>query len=391
MQQLSRCFVVAIVLVGALVAGCNTGPDHLGHNDPASQDFDPLVFPWEGQLGDPAQAGGDDFGSTAAILIDSNYIQIGDIRAATGAPLEYFNLHEGRVTIKIKDANDDNLNWDGSIEANLRSVVNLAADRTSVISLAWPGAWFTAAIFDLPSELSVINANSWIPAGQDAYPAMALVEVYIDGNSTPLHTSRFRITGGLGIPNDLADPSIWGQATLQEDLESQRMIRLRGKRGAQGQMFYEGQPPIGALEFDLEYLTVCARNMRAYPSTDAANATAIIGPPTEYFSRETVHVVMVDPKGIEIPFLQDLPPYITTDPTLAGQGPFIDLAFDEDPMWDCDSMIPDPSYWTISNLLVTDLSGDVILERSGEVPVDTTDAPDSNAVLRLYAMVVESP
>ena len=64
--------------------GCNVGPDN------SFADLQPLVFPSEGRLG---TAG---WGSTAAVVIDSNYLDFAD-------DWEFHDLHKSRVKINVTD------------------------------------------------------------------------------------------------------------------------------------------------------------------------------------------------------------------------------------------------------------------------------------------------
>lgn len=370
MHRVNRYAGVAIALIAALTFGCNRGPDGGG------SDTDPLVFPWEGRLGTPTTENPEGWGSTAAVLIDSPYLPILDA-------WEFLDLHKERVTIKIADAEPGPGHyWDPPVEAHLRSVFNLGPARTSKRAESWPGFWFTTALFDLPSEAALGSPSE--------YPFTVFVQVFVDG--VLVYEPRFEITGASGVPNPLADESIYGQGGFQESLEPQRMIRLRGKRfnpeknsEDEKKWFYPGQDPIGAVEFDLEYITVCVSAIRPYPSTEAANATAIVGPPTPSGDhRETVHVVMVDPKGIELQFLDESHPFAQF---LAGQGPMIDLAVDDVPVYHCN--IGSPAAFKISNLLVTNLDGQEIVRVDGVVKVDTDSAPNSDASLRLYAVQVD--
>jgi hypothetical protein len=353
--------------MGSVAFGCNKGPDDGGLI------VNPVVFPWEGALG----PGTTDPGSTAAMLIDSNYLNGVD-------GWEYLNLDTTRIAIEIADGEPNSAPDWGTLAGgdpvfvNLRSVFNLGPTPTSKRHVFQPGFWFTVALFDLPSAEDL----NWSTGPGD--PEMAILKVYVDGALTGIE-SRFRITGDNGKPNPLADESIGGQENFQASLEPQRMIRLRGKRGTG--KFNPSAEPIGSVEFDLEYSTDCLSGLHPYPSTEASNATAIVGPAVPTVgSLETVRVVMVDPKGFDLVF--NTPEYPgTVDVTLAGDGPMLDLAVDDVP-GECDLGDPLDIGLTISNVLVTDINGETLVG-PGAGGVDTADNPDDNAVFRLYGVNVD--
>jgi len=125
--------LVATVVGMGLSFGCNEGPDGNGATT------DPLVYPWEGQLGRD-----DGWGSTMAILIDSSHI-LGD------ATLEYHNLDADRIDLElVDDGTTDGIEWSNPVPVNLRYVFNLGPTRSSEIARALPGFNFTVAVFDLP-------------------------------------------------------------------------------------------------------------------------------------------------------------------------------------------------------------------------------------------------
>lgn len=363
---------LVVAIVGLAGIGCNRGPDGAGLVT------DAVAYPWEGELGP-----GTDLGSTVAMVIDSNYLTEVDA-------WESYTLDTSRVTIKITDPSPAaKPNWDADVVVTPRSVFNIGPTRTSKRHAFQPGFWFTVVLFDLPGE----DDLGWDPVdpGGDPEEAIALLQLRVDGVDYGYRQSRFRIMGNKGrpdpLPNPLADETIGGQEDFQASLEQQRMIRLRGKRG-EGK-FSESQEDIGGLEFDIQYDTNCLDIVHAYPSSDASNATAIVGPP-DYpeANPRKVHVIMVDPKGIDLAFLHWTVYPGTVDQTLAGQGPMLDLAGygTAGGVDGCD--IADPANFEISNLLVTDIHGAELIREPDVVLVDTTDSPDSDAIFRMYAVDV---
>lgn len=342
MSVRARCigFWALVALAGAL--GCNTGPDGQGV-------YEPMVFPWEGRLGE----GGP--GSTIAVLIDSNYAPY-DIT-------ENYDLHRDRVGVALVDADPATApNWDPPVEVTPRAVFNVGSPPGSIRSLGSPGTWVTVALFDLPPASSF----SFLPSD---YPVATRLQVSVDG--LPLRTSDFQIIGESGTPNPLHEifPAGWVSG-----LEPQRMIRLRLKRGAELNPD-AGHGSIGAVEFDFEYDPACVDAVRAYPDTDFVAATAMVGVAAagETPGWDRVHVVLLDPKGVDLPYLNDSEdPPVIADETVAGQGPILSLAIDGDPA----CLLSDPGVRAIRNLRVTDVDGVAIL--------DDTGLGDSEARLALF-------
>jgi len=369
--------LVATVVGMGLSFGCNEGPDGNGATT------DPLVYPWEGQLGRD-----DGWGSTMAILIDSSHI-LGD------ATLEYHNLDADRIDLElVDDGTTDGIEWSNPVPVNLRYVFNLGPTRSSEIARALPGFNFTVAVFDLPPA----SDSEFTITGSGPFEAMGEIDVYVDGGGSPVHTSRIVLTGIEGYPNPLGDPSIFGQGDLMDDLGAQRMIRLQPKRDdpdttteVEGP-FYEGMGTIGSIEFDFEYSSLCNHTPRVYPANDASNALAYAGPFTFTGTgyRYAGHVVIVDPKGINVAFEESQPPTIIRDETLAGTGPIIDIAFNDNVAYTCDITEESPpnTIWKVSNLLVTALDGTVLVDESGVLVLDTPEDPSSDAAFRMYAVDV---
>ncbi len=362
--------LVLLALVSAIIAvGCNQGPN--GQTEPAQ-----LLFPWEGQLGDTST------GTTVAIVLDSEYIPFFDSH-------EFHNLHTDRVRIWLSNVAPDV--WD-SVEIIPRSVFSLAVPPSSKRHLTQPGASVTIALFDLP------NASA-VPLAPQT-PFVANVEVWIDQVAVATPTPEFLITGVSGTSNPIVADSI---AALYPEfdeflpsLEPQRMIRLRGKRGLSGDdLFYIGQNAIAGIEFDFIYPSDCLNNLRAYARTEASNATVFVGAPVvdAMAGLETVKVILTDPKGFDLGFLLDFPTYNNADTTLAGTGPLLDLAFDDEMGSTCldPGVFPDefPSEFAIENLFVTDVNGMPIIGPLTTVKIDSGAATDSLALFRIYPVDVE--
>jgi hypothetical protein len=350
---------------------CTVGPDS------SFTDLQPLVFPAEGQLGP-----GENEGSTIAIVIDSNRIDGFDIG-------EKYDLDLNKVQVGLRK---------GTVTGCVgkRGVFSLQAPPSSYLHKTRPGAYFTFLIVDLPGSdgSSGCGFDPGLP-----YPYTATLEVWIDGALA--FAPRVRITGENGAPSELLDPDLdpeWQDAgpyagIWMLDAQTQPLLRFRPKRAAG--TFQPGQPAIGAMKFRYVTNDGCLTALRAYPASDAANATILVSPPYEWppegGNLDAYDVVLIDPKGIDLEYLQDLPGLDTTDETLAGEGPILDLAPDFDPglNWE------DPEVWAacfqqgghpdynIEDLQVYDLDGNELFE-VGSVQVDTTEVPSQSAHLRVY-------
>ena len=110
------------------------------------------------------------------------------------------------------------------------------------------------------------------------------------------------------------------------------MRAVRANGGAEG---FEDDWVIGGVEFDLQYLA-CMGNPRVFPDSDASRGVAVLGPP-----------------GCGAPWF-----------TSAGEGPFIEIALDRQGPVVCTKLTP--IVFKVENLLVTDVNGEVLLDRRGE-------------------------
>ena len=385
--KIARC-LGAIGMVASLASGCTVGPDS------SFTDYQPLVFPDGGFLG------GSGWGSTAAVVLDSNYFDLG-YGGGCGSPpqpppeaasenYELYDLHAGRINIFLAfpwvpppgggcgggTGMPDNAFSDAPV--NIRSVFSIGATRNSQLAQQAPGAELTVVVFDLPPR-SVVNA----PAGF-SYPFTALLRVEIDG--LPYFEPRITIWGDNGSPNAVVDALILSLKGISPDaLEPRPTLRLRGKRGAG--KFLASQGVLSAVEFDFLYDTSCIAAVRGFPATEAANGTVVVGPAAPAGGGfDTAHVMMLVPEGFSLTFQNDEGDGNLIDETLAGHGPFLDLALDYAPGASCSLL--DTSVFGIQNLSVVDLNGSSVLSRSGSVPMDSVAEPLSEAVLRFYPVDV---
>lgn len=364
-----RWVAVGIAAMGFVSAGCNNGPYGTGAN------YDPLLFPWNGEFGPGSAAG-----STHAFVIDSNYMNVTDA-------WEGLDLNSDRVTVTLFDDEADGYNWP-PIEVGVRSVFNLAPTRTSRQASIQPGVWFTVVLFDMPSFNDVDAGSS---GAGPIYPLTARLQV-TRADSPLMFWADVEITGENGKPNPMADPAIGGQELLMFDLVQRRMIRLRGKRGdpaVPGEAkFYASNGDIGGIEFDFRYDPNCLDDIEVFPNTEASNATALVGPVSgPVAGMETVHVVLVDPKGIQLVFLQEVPFNPSwVDETLAGTGPLLDLVGTKPTMSTCDITYPSQSDFVIENLVVTDVDGVELINEPAPTFDNVADVPDPNATFRVYGV-----
>jgi hypothetical protein len=317
----------------------------------------PLVFPNEGRTG-----ANDDPGSTAAIMVDSNYIPLDD-------PDEWHDLTHHRVKVWIRDQ----AGFDFLVkEANVRAVFNLRPDSWSEWGLAQHGISGVVVLFDLPSDAAL---------GSPTYPQDVWVEVVIVDPplaAPPAYALRkapFRLTGSGGSPQPVLAPGIWtgGEAEWLE--AKQPVVRLRAKRNG----FAAGQV-IGSIEFDFTYnvgpFANCVASVAAAREATEAHGVTMVGPKVG----DTQRIVLISPDGFNLTFLED--PFVH-DPALAGEGPFLDLLIEETTT-PCD-LSSSADWFTVENLKVSNRDG-VLLFSEDDVEVDlpAPSTPNPGATFRAY-------
>lgn len=353
MSTRSVCAAVIVWVTCALA--CSVGPDS------SFTDLQPLVFPAQAELGAETP------GSTVAVFLDSNYLWPADIA-------ELHSLDASRVALKLRK------DTEVSDDLFVRTLFSVQAPPNSVAHLERPGATVTLALVDLPHSVGVGGFDPGV-----AFPYTAILEVWIDGALA--FEPRITITGADGVPNEILDVGF--KSVNSEELwtaRSQPTLRFRPKR-APG-TFAIGQAPIGAIEFDFVTPDDCLQSLRVYPASEAANATAIVSEGTDggEVEGEWYHVVLIDPKGIDLVYLEDEVVLDTTDETLAGQGPILDLSFAFDPESVEDETcagIASPEIFSIERLGVYDVNGNLLFWVQ-EPTVDTVAAPSATATLRVY-------
>jgi hypothetical protein len=201
---------------------------------------------------------------------------------------------------------------------------------------------------------------------------------------------RFIVTGKTGKPNPLADVSFGSEATVNAALEVRPTLRLRAKRGTE--LFQPGQPAYGGMEFTIAYLKTCINSVEAFPATEAADATAVVGPVLgNAFGYDVVKAVVIDPKGFSLTYLSDTPPNEATDETLAGEGPLVDIVVNWKATTNTACRLTNPALIQLGALSVSDVDGNEVFAVPGTLPVDTTAAPVANAVFRTYAVDLPPP
>jgi hypothetical protein len=342
---------VGLVLMLTTSLGCNVGPDS------GFTDLQPLVFPSEGRLGDGS------FGSTAAVIVDSNYMEGAD-------DWEFHDLHKARVSILVSDP-APSPGWTDA-PARVRQVFSMQTPPNSAISPTRPGAAMTVVVFDLPDQAAL---NSPVA------PLTVLLKILIDGVLT--YEPRFRVTGTGATPESFFDPSIF-TGNINTWLQPQPTVRLRGKRLTGS--FEPGMPSIAALDLYFLYDPACIATVRAYGATEATGATALVGPETNFFGETKYrHVSLFDPSGFDLAFLTDS----GADQTLAGEGPLLDLAVDLQVGSGC--TVSDPDVYGIIGLRAADVDGNWIFNIPTQIEIDTADAPSATALLRAYEVDLPAP
>ena len=348
----------AILTLLLLVIGCTEGPS-------GTNGAQPLLFPWEGQLGN----GGE--GSTVSIVIDSNYIPDFDA-------YEIHDLHTDRVEVVLSDP----LSVWSDVTIPVRSVFPIQAANNSSRGRTHPGSTVTVAFFNLPDEATV--ASGLTP------PYDAQLQVLIDGTPVShLGPSDFQIVGHDGIPNPIVSltiPNTGVTATTRDGkLSPLSTLRLRLKRA----YFPAGGADIGGVEMTVRVRSACAFGFVPVAASEGVSGTVTAGP---VFATDATHgsirLVYVNPDGMDLSYESGA----FADTSLAGTGPFLDLTMN----WalnalsnpDCDVM--DPTLLIVSDLVVTDVDGNEMLNEPNVV-VDTEDLPDVGAHMRRYPVDVPPP
>jgi hypothetical protein len=351
--------LVHIGMLSGLLLGCTVGPD------PSYTDLQPLVFPAEGRLGELGGAG-----SSVMVMIDSNAM---GTTADSYDASERLDLDVERITASLRDP---------ATAATTEAWVRTFFSAELAPNVAWhnvmQGGSASIAIIDLPASDALATTTP--------YPFTAILDIAIDGNV--VFQPRITITGGTGKPTELVSPTLFNgslENLLRPTLGQPFLVRVRPKR-ATG-TFAPGGPFIGGIEFDVTYPSNCYFDVYPTPASDAANATAIASEPQPAGAGLLrTHIAAVDPRGIELAFLSDIPGFDTVDETLAGEGPILDLLF-EDAQGGCTLSA---TQFTFSNLRVADINGNLMFS----VPspsADTAANPSPSANLRLYTVEYPAP
>ena len=360
MTSWSARVFISIFFSGWLAVGCNLGP-----NGNATE-YQPLLFPSEGQLGDTS------VGTTVAMIVDSNYIEGSDV-------LEIHDLHRDRAQVLVSEPVGGA--WTDA-PANLRRVFPIQAPSNTVAGQIRPGLTATIVLFDLPSANALNNPST--------FPLTVLLKVLIDGQEDL--SAEFNVLGASGTRTALIDPlldiAVFGQLNSPlGQLAPQPMIRLRGKRGPG--MFEASQRRIGGIEFLFTWDRTCITVVRPYPATEAAEATALVGPYSPVVGNlRSAKVTLLHPAGFRPQYLASASGTPTADETLAGTGPFLDLGFTLQGNSSCS--LDSPNIFSISDFRAYDISGNLLID-SASVELDTEEAPSSSALLRKYPVTIPPP
>ena len=337
----------------------------------------PTVFPNEGRPGgdmtsDPEEPPP---GTTVAMMIDSNYLPLADKD-------EWHDIHPGRIEVWFRDDGNSTPPITET-KATVRSVFDLEPDNWSIINLVQPGIWGTVVLFDLPSHIELLGPG----IDEGIYPFDVTVFVKVDGMevqaSVAMRETPFTLTSWDGAPQELMWADYWGgQETWLQGMPLS-MVRLRGKRIA-----FEAGQLIGSMEFDFSSSTcdVEVLGARLRSEADWTSNLALVAA-RGVNAGDPQRVTLISPTGFALTHLTVPVGYF--DNTLAGQGPFLDLAIAENDS--CDADATDPPWFTIEHLTVTDLDGVAIdpdqtqaLDDLTPVGVDYPDAADPDAIFRAY-------
>lgn len=298
------------------------------------------VFPGEARLG-----------ASAMISLDSDVFNSGDV---TG-------LHEisrANLTLRVDDES-------GGVTVSPTAVFSVRGSRSSQHA----GQEVKLAYFDLPASLDL---------GGLGYPYTTEITPVVDG--TDGFPGSITIIGEGGQPTPLG---VAGNLTpnLHVELESRDLIRLRARHSDGVSVgFNDGETTwtIGAMEFDVLYTPLCITHPNFTTSGAASWGLLTKGPWIPVGSLQaTYHLVFIDPNGFQIP-------QGVANPSAAGEGPIIDIAFtwpNSPPACGTIQQTAD-SHLVLSNLYVTDPDGNTLIDERDAVPDQSEDYFDLYVIER---------
>lgn len=338
-----------LALCGALA--CTWGHEQETPGSPY-REARPVVFPGEAYLG-----------ATVLIAIDSNYIPVVD-------NWERHDLHRDRVRVVLDDDSGD------GAPAHVRSVFDVNSGRSSTIAEDGRlGDWLTVAMVDLPTQAEADLGTS--------FPQFRELIVEIDGEQVTEFRGLVKVLGFENPGNLTGIPTVFDGFPvldpIEETLEPQTVLRLRAVAQTPSNEGFDTAWTIGGLELAIRYEGSCLiapgdegfgeHPPRAYSNSEAVAAFAAFGPalsqeqkddlgldgnPRAFADPIVQRLMVADPSGIA--FASGINP----DPTVLGQGPFLDLAFDRTGDPTCTQGLAD--YVEILNLAVYDPDGDTLLD-----------------------------
>jgi len=194
------------------------------------------------------------------------------------------------------------------------------------------------ATFDLPQTLPapfVVPGTVWLTAHR--VPGGALV-----GGTAEVHV--------LGPASQGSGMTSFHPFGSENQLQPRPSLRVRANGSA-----FDGAWVIGSIQFEITYPS-SVTNPRAFARLRAAKGVAF----AKEIAPGQARVLVVDPRGFHLP--------AQPDTGLLGGGPFVDIIFNQSAPFTT-------SEFTISNLLVTDLDGGVLIDNSG----------NSSSFFQLYA------
>lgn len=294
MTPARRLISASLVLLGVLwlLAACADPGPH------------PMVFPQAARAGDE-----DKLGDTVGLAIDTTAIPL-----QLGYGIEQYDLSVDNVVIELVSQTPSQ-----TIYATItpRAVFSARLPDSAKFGRGYnevlPGNSATIAVFDLPGAQDLGTAGLTLPATVNVRPLFKGVPApgsYLSALTIldPPHSVPASLPGTPTLFSAISDPV---------EMQPKPMIRLRpNKPGFATQTSWQ----IGAIAFTLEYPDAFVSGPEAFPATDAAKATVLVGPPVAGQSgTSTVRIVLVDPKGFSL--------HEDGDPGHAGDGPLLDVVF----------------------------------------------------------------
>jgi hypothetical protein len=267
-------------------------------------------------------------GETVSFAVSTDSVSIPEVNKS-------HDISKENVEIRLTDPNDASQ----FVVVTPRSVIAGASATGTSFSEQNGVAELSIATFDVPQTLPssfVIPGTLWLTAHR--LPGGELV-----GGTVELEI--------VGPASEGSGPTSFHPFGAENQLQPRPSLRVRALWPG-----FDSAWVIGSVQFEISY-PASVSNPRAFARLQAAKGLAF----AKDVAAGSARILVVDPRGFQ------LPAPIGADDELGG-GPFVDIIFGQSQPFTA-------SEFTISNLLVTDLDGNVLVDNPG----------DASGFFRLYA------